>query len=163
MIETFVPKFARPGFNGLDSNNPNPLIPPTDSFGNIIYPEVRSGFPGIWGQALPVGQTSSNFNLPGNLTVIPERGEPTWGNFYLVDNGVGCVSYLNEGVNVPFKAKAPDILSDIEFSYLQSVDIQLEGTEVGDVLGDIFNDPIVQQSPSGPISTQNIIGGSGIN
>jgi hypothetical protein len=152
-----------PGFNGLDSNNPNPLIPPTDSFGNIIYPEVRSGFPGIWGQALPVGQTSSNFNLPGNLTVIPERGEPTWGNFYLVDNGVGCVSYLNEGVNVPFKAKAPDILSDIEFSYLQSVDIQLEGTEVGDVLGDIFNDPIVQQSPSGPISTQNIIGGSGIN
>jgi hypothetical protein len=151
-----------PGFNGLDPNNPNPPILPTDSFGNTYYPDVRSGFPGIWGQALPVGQTSI-YGLPGNLTVIEGRGEPTWGSFYLVDAGVGCVSYLNEGVNVPFKAKAPDILGDIEFNYLQSVNIQLIGTEVDDVLSDIFNDPVVQQSASVPIfiATQNNLGGGG--
>lgn len=66
----------------------------------------------------------------GNLQVLPLNGDPTWDNFYLVGNGSGCVSYINEDPQVPNVAIAPDLSSDIQFTYITAVNIPLIQTPI---------------------------------
>ena len=103
------PSGGDPGYNGDDPNLPLGQLP----------------YPGVWGNALPLGQQSTNFGIDGNLQEVPEFGPPTWDNFYLVFGGEGCISYINEDIQAPFRSKAPDINSDTEFNYLSATIIPL--------------------------------------
>lgn len=85
-----------------------------------------NAFPGVWGQALPIGTFSSVSGWEGNLQIISSSGEPTWDNFYLVFGGEGCLSYINEDIETPYGATAPDInYDDSNFNYLSSVNVTL--------------------------------------
>jgi hypothetical protein len=67
----------------------------------------------------------------GTLQIIDDSGDPTWDNFYLVGDGVNCISYMNEGINIPFVAKAPDIDYDnSNFSFISSTNITFGEIEI---------------------------------
>jgi hypothetical protein len=69
--------------------------------------------------------------LDGNLIVIPSQGLPTWDNFYLTGAGAGCLSYINESVNAPFVAVAPDIdYGDSNFNYIKSANVTISETNL---------------------------------
>lgn len=103
--------------------------PPGDSGHN--YDDDGIGYPGVWGQALPVDSTSTTSGLDGNLIVIPSQGLPTWDNFYLAGAGEGCLSYINESINAPFIAVAPDIdYGDSNFNYIKSANVTISETNL---------------------------------
>lgn len=82
-------------------------------------------FPGQWELALPSGDISIHGDT-GNLLLIPDNGLPTWDNFYLTGEGNGCTSYVNEDINVPYVAIAPDIDYDSsDFKYLKSANVTI--------------------------------------
>ena len=102
--------------------------PPVDNPGT--YPYVPSPFdplvdPGAWELAEPKPN--------GNLDILPGNGDPTWDNFYLVGNSSGCVSYINEDPQVPNTAIAPDLSSDIQFTYITAFNIPLIQNPVGSI------------------------------
>jgi hypothetical protein len=91
--------------------------------------DPQTPYPGQWELALPLGETSSNGLYVGNLLVNDSFGLPTWDNFYLIFQDA-CESYVNKSINVPYFAKSPDIPTDIEFSYVSSINIELSETEI---------------------------------
>lgn len=100
--------------------------PGTDTIGTN---DPQAPYPGQWELALPLGETSSNGLFVGNLLVNDSFGLPTWDNFYLIFQDA-CESYVNKSINVPYFAKSPDIPTDIEFSYVSSINIELSETEI---------------------------------
>lgn len=128
-----TPLVAHPGSQTM--SNGGYVGPPDDPGYNVDDPSNPltgiSGFPGVWGQALPVGSSSSTSGLDGNLIVITSQGLPTWDNFYLTGAGSGCLSYINESVNAPFKAVAPDIdYGDLNFNYIKSANVTISETNL---------------------------------
>jgi hypothetical protein len=105
--------------NALWNTTPPVTYPTTSNPAPFTYP-----YPGQWELALPEGQTSV-FGQIGNLQLIPDAGLPTWGNFYLVFGGAGCISYVNEDIQIPLSSKSPDLPTDIDFNYLSSDNIPL--------------------------------------
>lgn len=110
-----------PGYNGDDPNLP---------FGQLPYP-------GTWGNALPLGDTSDPLGIDGNLITNPDWGSPTWDNFYLVAGGEGCVSYINEDIQVPNQSKAPDLNSDITLKPLSAKNVVLAENPIFKISGGI--------------------------
>ena len=110
-----------PGYNGDDINLP---------FGQLPYP-------GTWGNALPIGDTSIPLGIDGNLITNPDWGSPTWDNFYLVAGGEGCISYINEDIQVPNQSKAPDLSSDIILKTLSANNVVLAENPIFKISGGI--------------------------
>lgn len=88
------------------------------------------GGPGTWDLA----------QLPpsGNLSQINNNGDPTWDNFYLANSGISCISYVNKDVQVPYYAVAQDLTSDLEFSYINTVNIPLSGNIIDYTQGNVL-------------------------
>ena len=67
----------------------------------------------------------------GTITPIPGQGLPVWNNFYLVGSGNNCVSYINENIQVPYIAIAPDIdYGDSGFNYISSVNVTIPTSNI---------------------------------
>lgn len=119
---------------GVEGGYVGPLVNPGDPGFNVDdpgNPQVGFGYPGVWGQALPVDSISTTSGLDGNLIVIPSQGLPTWDNFYLAGAGEGCLSYINESINAPFIAVAPDIdYGDSNFNYIKSANVTISETNL---------------------------------
>ena len=73
----------------------------------------------------------------GDIEPIPLAGDPTWENLYLVNEGAGCISYVNRDIQVPYVAVAPDIeYVDTDFEYISSVNITIaEGSQLTTPVG----------------------------
>ncbi len=105
--------------NALWNTTPPVTYPTTNNPAPFTHP-----YPGQWELALSEG-VLSNSGYTGNLQLIDGAGIPTWDNFYLVFGGAGCTSYINEDVQLPYVSKAPDISTNIDFTYLTSDNVLL--------------------------------------
>ena len=102
-------------FRSITTWDTTPAVtyPTTPNPAPFTYP-----YPGRWELAEPE-------SMGGNLKVVPEWGQPTWDNFYLVFGGEGCISYINEDIQVPNQSKAPDLDSDIILKTLSANNVTL--------------------------------------
>lgn len=84
-----------------------------------------------WDQAL----------IGAGMTEIDGYGDPYWNNFYLSTGSFSCPSYVNQDVQVPNSAIAPDIdYDDANFNYISSVNILIN--EENSVV-DISTEPVI--------------------
>jgi hypothetical protein len=118
--------FSKISFSTWDTT---PIVQNPGTLTEVSPPDPEQPYPGQWELAMSEG-LSSLFGFDGNLAVKQDAGDPTWDNFYLVNDGGGCISYINNSIEVPYFAKSPDIPSDIEFSYVSSINIELSETEI---------------------------------
>ena len=74
-----------------------------------------------------------NSGIPpqGTIIPIPGQGLPFWSNFYLVGSGNSCVSYINENIQVPYVAIAPDIdYGNSGFNYISSINVTIPTSNI---------------------------------
>ena len=104
--------------------NTTPVVSQPAQQVHTAPPDPEYPNPGQWNLALPIGETSV-WGYDGNLDVLSDGDFPYWNNMYLSNDGNGCLSYINETVEIPNNAIAPDIDLSIEFNYISSVNVTL--------------------------------------
>jgi hypothetical protein len=105
-------------FRTITTWDTTPVVSTPGTQSHIVPPDPEYPYPGQWELAQPE-------SMGGNLQVVPEWGQPTWDNFYLVFGGEGCISYINEDIQVPNQSKAPDLDSDIILKTLSANNVTL--------------------------------------
>jgi hypothetical protein len=105
-------------FRTITTWDTTPVVSTPGTQSHIVPPDPEYPYPGQWELAEPE-------SMGGNLQVVREWGQPTWDNFYLVFGGEGCISYINEDIQVPNQSKAPDLDSDIILKTLSANNVTL--------------------------------------
>ena len=105
-------------FRTITTWDTTPVVSTPGTQSHIVPPDPEYPYPGQWELAEPE-------SMGGNLQVVPEWGQPTWDNFYLVFGGEGCISYINEDIQVPNQSKAPNLDSDIILKTLSANNVTL--------------------------------------